>query len=164
MLATSDRVRPCRARCSPRSVGRETRSWPSSCLTVMSRCTRSLSAPRGPLTWTTSGSMATVTEAGTGMGLRPMRLMRSPDVGDDLAADARLAGLVAGHHAVGGGHDRGPHAAEDLGDLRVADVRALAGARHALQAGDGRAAVGLGVLERDPDEVARMVGSGGLEL
>src|SRR3954451_1863567 len=144
MLATSDRVRPCRARCSPRSVGRETRSWPSSCLTVMSRCTRSLSAPRGPLTWTISGSMATVTEAGTGMGLRPMRLMRSPHVGDDLAADARLTGLVTGHHAVGRGDDGGAHAALDLGDLRRAHVGALAGARHAPQAADGAlAAVGV---------------------
>src|SRR4029079_7554938 len=81
-----------------------------------------------------------------------------PDVGDDLAADARVAGLVAGHHAVGGGHDRGPHAAEDLRDLAVTDVAALAGARDALQAGDGRAAIGLGVLERDPDQAAGVVG------
>src|SRR3954451_18007829 len=136
MFATRERVSPCRARCSPRSVGRVTTSRPSSCETVMSRCTRSLSAPRGPLTWTTSGSMATVTEAGTGMGLRPMRLMRSPDVGDDLAADARLAGLVAGHHAVGGGHDGGAHAALHLRELGGGHVVALARARDAPQAAD----------------------------
>src|SRR3954463_10554104 len=137
MFATRERVSPCKARCSPRSVGRVTTSRPSSCETVMSRCTRSLSAPRGPLTCTTSGSIATVTESGTGMGLRPMRLMRSPHVGDDLAADTRLTGLVTGHHAVGRGDDGGAHAALDLGDLRRAHVGALAGARHAPQAADG---------------------------
>src|SRR3954454_6171294 len=152
MFATRERVSPCKARCSPRSVGRVTTSRPSSCETVMSRCTRSLSAPRGPLTWTTSGSIATVTESGTGMGLRPMRLMRSPHVGDDLAADTRLAGLVAGHHAARRGHDGGAHAALDLRDLGGGHVVALAGARDALEPGD-RALAALGVLQVDPDEL-----------
>src|SRR5919201_828811 len=164
MFATSERVSPCRARCSARSVGRVTRSSPFSCLTSMSRGTRSVSSPRGPLTRTSSGSIEIVTPSGSGMGFLPIRDMALPDVGDDLAADARLAGLVAGHHAMGGGHDRGPHAAEHLRDLGVADVVALAGAGDALQAGDGRAAVGLRVLERDPDQAARMVGVGRLEL
>src|SRR4051812_37345249 len=128
----------------------------------MSRCTRSLSAPRGPLTWTTSGSMATVTESGTGMGLRPMRLMRSPDVGDDLAADARLAGLVAGHHAARGGHDGGAHAALDLRDLAGGHVVALARARDALEPGD-RALAALGVLQLDADELGRAARRGRLD-
>src|SRR4051812_47707057 len=106
----------------------------------MSRWTRSLSAPRGPLTWTTSGSMATVTESGTGMGLRPMRLMRSPHVRHDLAADARLAGLVAGHDAARRRHDGGAEAALDLRDLGGGHVEALARARDALQPRDGAAA------------------------
>src|SRR3954451_16899422 len=89
---------------------------------------------------------------------------RLPDVGHDLAADARVAGFVAGHDAVGGGHDRRPHAAEDPRDLRVVHVGALAGARDALQAGDGGAAVTLRVLERDADEAARVVGAGRLDL
>src|SRR4051794_23486624 len=89
---------------------------------------------------------------------------RLPDVGDDLAADARVAGLVAGHDAVGGGHDCRPHAAEDLRDLRVVHVAALARARYALQAGDGGAAIALRVLERDADQVAGTVAAGGLDL
>jgi hypothetical protein len=61
----------------------------------MSRFLRSESAPRGPVTWTTSGSTTTVTPVGTGMGLRPMRDMRLPDLRHDFAADLLLAGVVA---------------------------------------------------------------------
>src|SRR5215208_3433564 len=118
MFAMSVRVSPCRARCSARSVGRVTISVPSSCLTSMARALRSWRLPRGPATRTTSASIVTETESGTGMGFLPMRDMAGlPDLGDDLAADACLAGVVAGHHAVGRGHDRGPHAAEHLRDV-----------------------------------------------
>src|SRR5215204_5407847 len=153
MLATSERVSPCRARCSPRSVGRVTTSVPSSWAIEMSRWTRSLSSPRGPATRTTSGSIETVTVAGTGMGLRPMRDMALPDLGDDLAADARLARVVTGNHAVGRGQDRGAHAAEHLRDVLGVDVGPLAGARHAPDAGDHRRAV-VGVLQADDDPLA----------
>ena len=40
-----------------------------------------------------------------------------PDLRQDLAADARRAGVVAGHHAVRGGDDRGAHPAQHLGDV-----------------------------------------------
>src|SRR5215207_2973419 len=165
MLATSERVSPCRARCSPRSVGRVTLSSSPSCATVMSRGMRSESSPLGPCTRTTPGSIETVTPDGTGMGLRPMRDMAtwSPDLCHDLATDALLARLVAGHDAVGRRHDRGAHAALDLAHALRAGVVALAGSRDAAQAGDGRAAV-LGVLERDPDDLARMVGRGRLDF
>src|SRR6185436_12884635 len=146
MLAISVRVSPCSARCSARSVGRLTSSWPSSWRTSMARALRSKRLPRGPATRTTSASIVTVTESGTGMGLRPMRDMRSPDLGDDLAADARLARVVAGHHAVGRGDDRGAHAAEHLRDVRGVDVGPLARARDAPDPGDHRRAV-LRVLE-----------------
>src|SRR3954470_3607836 len=163
MLATSERVSPCRARCSPRSVGRLTSSSSPSCSTAMSRGMRSVSSPLGPLTRTSSGSIDTVTPAGTGMGFLPMRLMQSPDVGDDLAADARVAGLVAGHHASRRGHDRRPHAAEDLRDLGVVHVGAVAGGRDALEPGDRRAAL-LGGLERHADDLAGTIGGGRLDL
>src|SRR4051812_37641172 len=153
MLAMSERVSPCRARCSPRSVGRLTRSSPSACSTVMSRLLRSSSDPPGPATRTTSGSMVTVTVAGTGMGLRPMRLMRSPDLRDDLAADAALPGLMAGHHAARRRDDRRAHAALDLADPVRRRVVALARARHPAQAADRRAAV-VGVLQAHADELA----------
>src|SRR3954468_4940760 len=123
MLAISERVRPCSARCSPRSVGRVTMSSESCCSTAMSRGLRSSRLPRGPLTRTTSGSIVTVTPVGTGMGCFPIRLIEgSPDVRHDFAADALAPRLVAGHHALGRGKDRRGHAALDLGDLLVPDV------------------------------------------
>src|SRR3954454_1415136 len=157
MLATSERVSPCRARCSPRSVGRVTCSSPSFSSTPMSRFLRSDRSPRGPTTRTISGSTVTVTPSGTGMGLRPILDMRDlPDLRHDLAADARLAGIVAGQDARGRGDDRGAHAALDLADPVGGRVVALAGARDAAQALDGRPAV-LGVLELDADDLAGMV-------
>src|SRR6201991_1141870 len=157
MLATSERYRPCMARCSPRSVGRETVMMFSFCSTVMSRWTRSTSSPFGPLTRTDSGSMATVTPAGTSMGLRPIRLIeRSPNLRHDFAADASAAGLVAGHDALGRRDDGGAHAAEHLGDAGGGDVVALARARGALQPGHDGLAV-LRVLELDADQRARVV-------
>src|SRR3954471_1968639 len=136
MLATSERVSPCRARCSPRSVGRVTVSSSPSWATVMSRGMRSESSPLGPCTRTTSGSIVTVTPDGTAMGLRPIRLMAacSPDLCHDLAADALLARLVAGHDAVGRRDDGGAHATLDLAHAVGARVVALAGARDAAQA------------------------------
>src|SRR3954469_11559389 len=155
MFAISERVRPCRARCSPRSVGRVTTTSPSFFSTTMSRGLRSSSDPRGPLTRTTSGSIETSTPVGSGIGCFPMRLIApgSPDVGDDLAADARAAGLVAGHHAPRRGQDRGAHAAEHLRDLGVVHVGASAGLRDALHAGDDGRAV-LRVLQADAQHLA----------
>src|SRR4051794_32669489 len=160
MLATSERVRPCSARCSPRSVGRVTTSSSPSWATVMSRGTRSDSVPRGPLTWTSSGSIETVTPVGSGMGFLPIRdIGVLPDVRHDLAADARVAGLVAGHDASRRGDDGGAHAAEHLRDLARAGVCAAPGARDALEAGDRRAAVAR-VLQAHADDLARMLGVG----
>src|SRR4051794_9336846 len=123
----------------------------------MSRFLRSSSEPPGPATRTISGSMVTVTVAGTGMGLRPMRDMPLPDLRHDLAADTGLTGLVARHHAAGRRDDRGAHAALDLADAAGGGVVALARARDAAQAGDRRAAV-VGVLQAHADEL------GGLPL
>src|SRR5213083_1783877 len=118
MFAMSDRVSPCRARCSPRSVGRVTTMSLSCCSTAMSRGLRSSRLPRGPLTRTTSGSIETVTPLGTGMGCFPIRdISRSPDVGHYFAADALADRLVAGHDALRRRDDRRAHAALDLGDL-----------------------------------------------
>src|SRR3954469_25611741 len=147
MYAISERVRPWSARWSPRSVGRRTTIGPSSCATSMSRATRCSSSRRVHETCTSSASMNTSTSVGTGMGCFPIRLIdASPHVGDDFAADALALGLVAGHDAARGRHDRGAHAAEDLGDLARVHVGAAAGRRHALEARDHRRAV-LGVLQ-----------------
>src|SRR3954471_3959147 len=146
MFAIKLRVRPCRARCSPRSVGRVTRIWPSSSLTSIARALASESSPLGPFTLTCSAAMLTSTPSGTAMGCFPIRDMGLPDPRHQLATDARAAGIVAAHYAAGGGDDRGAHAAQHLGDLGRADVPAVAGARQAVDARDHRAAV-LGVLE-----------------
>src|SRR5688572_17826056 len=158
MLAISVRVRPCSARCSARSVGRVTSSWPSSCLTSMTRALRSSRLPRGPATRTTSGSIVTETVSGTGIGFLPMRDIGLPDLGDDLAADARLARVVAGHHAARRGQDRGAHAAEHLGDVLRVDVGPLARARDAPDPRDHRRAV-LGVLQPHDDALAGGAGA-----
>src|SRR5215210_7372884 len=147
MFAIRLRVSPCRARCSPRSVGRVTRIWPSSCLTSMSRATRSASWPFGPLTRTSSGSTSISTPSGTSIGCLPMRLIAClPDPRDQLAADPRAVRVVAGHHAAGGGDDRRAHAAEDPGDVLRIHIAAPAGLREALEPGDHGLAV-LRVLQ-----------------
>src|ERR1019366_7296716 len=156
MFATSERVSPCRARCSPRSVGRLTTSCSPSRATSMSLWMRSDSSPLGPFTRTDPGSIATVTPAGTAIGCLPIldiaRSAPSPDLGEDLAADARRARVVAGHHAMRGGHDRRAHAPEHLRDVLGIDVCAPSRTRNATQPRDGRTSV-LGVLQPNLDQL-----------
>src|ERR671931_319696 len=52
MLLISDRVRPCRARIGPSSLGRPTLISPSSWTTSIGRATVCFSSPLGPLTET----------------------------------------------------------------------------------------------------------------
>src|SRR4051812_42665200 len=164
MLNTSERVSPCSARCSPRSVGRLTTISSPSCATVMSRGMRSESSPLGPFTRTRSGSIETVTPDGTGMGSLPMRLIAAPPhLRHDLAADALVAGVVAGHHAGRRGDDRRAHPALDLGDVLGVDVGAPARARHPAHAGDDRLAV-LGVAQDHANVLAGAARLGRLHL
>src|SRR5207248_11271485 len=112
MFATSDRVSPCSARWSGRSVGRVITSRPSSSSTPIAAAIRSDSWPRGPLTDTAPGLISTSTPAGTGTGLRPILLMGSPDVAQHLAADAQLLGPAAGDHAARRRQNRDAHPAQ----------------------------------------------------
>src|SRR6185437_5650070 len=151
MFATRVRVRPWSARCSPRSVGRVTTSSSPCCSTLISRLMRSVSSPFGPLTVTRSGSIAIVTPEGMGMGRLPIRDIAAenglPDLRHDLAADATLARLVAGHNSARGRDDGCAHPALNARNVGVVDIRALARPRNALDPRDDRLAV-VGVLER----------------
>src|SRR6478672_5252042 len=134
MLKISERVRPCSARCSPRSVGRLTSSVESSRSIDRSGDTCCSSSPLGPLTRTRPGSTWTSTPEGMSIGSFPILLIASspdsPDEGDDLAAHALAAGLVGGHDATRGRDDRGAHAAQYLRKLLGRRILAAAGLGH----------------------------------
>src|SRR5262245_12742946 len=149
MFATRERVSPCSARSSPRSVGRETTSCPS-CFSILIRAgTICVSSPSGPLTVTRPGSTATLTPSGISMGCLPIRLIRfSPDEADDLAADASLLSGLARDQPAGGGEDRRAHPPEDARQPLLASVHATAGLRDALEVGDDPFPV-LAELQRD---------------
>src|SRR4051794_4826936 len=155
MFAIRLRVRPCRARCSPRSVGRSTVRVSLSTATFISRFTSWWSSPFGPFTLTAPGSTSTSTPSGISIGFRPILLIEvsSPDVCDDLSAHTALARLVAGHHAAGGGHDRGTHAAEHARDVLLGHVAAPAGSRDPLHPADHGTSV-LRVAKPNLDHLA----------
>src|SRR6185312_6070582 len=141
MFAISVRVSPCSARSSPRSVGRVTVSVPSSCAICIRCGTSCCSEPRGPLTATRPGSIATVTPVGTSMGLLPIRLMGSPDETDDFSADPALLRGSARHETGRRGQDRDAHPAKHARETVLPRVDPAARLRHALQAGDDPLAV-----------------------
>src|SRR3954468_7758292 len=155
MFAMSERVSPCSARSSPRSVGRVTVSVPFSCSTFI-RCGMSReSSPRGPLTITRPGESDTDTPAGSSIGLFPIRLISLPDEANDLAADPALLRGPAGHHAARGGQDRGSHAAEHARHAVLARVDAAARLGDPLQVRD-HALAAAAVLELDHEVVERL--------
>src|SRR5580698_9474 len=87
---------------------------------------------------------------------------RSPDLAEDLTADALFAGGAVGHHASRRGDDGNTEAVADLRDVFGRHVRALARTRHAAHAGDRaardrRAAV---VAELDFDHALLVVFGG----
>src|SRR4051794_26308538 len=156
MFAISDRVRPCSARSSPRSVGRVTTTELSCCSTFIRAGTSWFSSPSGPFTITRPGEIDTDTPGGSSMGCRPIRLTGSPDEADDLAADAALCGGPRRDQAVGRGQDRRAHPSEDPREAVLAGVDAAAGFRDALQIRDHPLAIPA-ELEVDHERVVRAV-------
>src|SRR5687768_9730837 len=164
MLATSERVSPCRARSSPRSVGRATTSSPSRCSIAMRCGTCCESSPSGPFTMTRPGESETDTPAGISIGAFPIRLKFflylsgespsdfSPDKTHDFAADAELLRRAARDQTVGGGHDRRAHPAEDAREAVLAGVDAAAGLGDAAQVSDDALAAPP-VLELDHEGI-----------
>src|SRR5208282_3064111 len=57
-----------------------------------------------------------------------------PDVAEQFTAEVFLLRLLAGHHAIGRGHNRDAHAAKHARNLRGADITAQAGPAHAFEA------------------------------
>src|SRR5437763_9451493 len=142
MLFTSDRVRPCRARCSRSSSGRSTRMVESSWRTVMSGGNARSSWPLGPLTMMRPAPIVTSTPDGSRMGERPTRDISSPHVAEDLAALATLARLAVGHEALVGGQDGDAEAAEHAGQPVGLCVDPQPGLRHPAQTRDRAIAIG----------------------
>src|SRR4051812_27143571 len=150
MLFTSWRMVPLMALASRDSLAGSNDSLPSLLTTLTSAFCVSASWPPAPLTLIWSSLTCTSTPCGTATGIFPMRDISVPSLGhvaEDFAADAACARLAVGHHALRRGHDRDAHPVLHLGDVVAALVDAQAGAAHALDALDHRAA-GV-VLERD---------------
>src|SRR5438046_6532106 len=161
MFAINERVSPCSARSSPRSVGRLTTRLPSSRSVCIRAGTFWLSSPSGPFTCTRPGEIATLTPLGSSIGCFPIRLMQfSPDEADHLAADALLLRGTARDQTVRGGQDRDAHAAEDARQPVLACVDAAARLRHPLQVRD-HALAAAAVLEVDDE---RLVGAAVLDV
>src|SRR3954453_8443468 len=159
MLATSVRVRPCRALESRSSVGRRTTSWPSSCSIAMGSTTVCDSVPFGPFTVTSLPLMLTSTPDGTGIGSLPMRLIAllsfpSPDVGEDFPAYALLLTLLVGAQPCRGRDDRHTQPTQHARQVRRLRVDPEAGLGDPADAGDRPLAV-LAELERDRQGLAR---------
>src|SRR5690242_10851983 len=130
MLASSERVSPCRARTLRWSELRPTVRTLASIFTDRLEGIGWLSLPFGPSARTVEPSTATFTPCGTAIGFLPIRDMASwllPDVGQHFAAQLLLADLAVGHDPVRGREDRDPHAREDRRDLVLGHVHAAAG-------------------------------------
>src|SRR5438309_5056448 len=79
------------------------------------------------------------TPLGIVTGSLPILLIyRSPDICQDLAAEALALGFAAGHEPRGGRDDGDAEAAEHARHLGLPRVDAKAGLGDAAQAGDGR--------------------------
>src|SRR5580765_4878117 len=142
MLFTSERVRPCWARFSRSSSGRSTSSWLSSWRIWITPGMLRSSEPFGPATVIWRSLIVTVTPLGTGIGALPIRDISSPDVTEDLAADALLAGLAVGQQSTARGEHGHAEPAEHAGDLVGLRVDAKPGLAHTAQTGDGALPLG----------------------
>src|ERR1035437_3993268 len=100
MLAIRVRVSPWRERCTALSVGRLTSTTPSPTTTDIAGGTSRSRGPREPATETRAAVATTWPPARSGMGLRPMRDIRSPHEGGDFAAETAALGRLAGHQAL----------------------------------------------------------------
>src|SRR5580693_1858009 len=157
MLARCARTRPCLERFWRESSARETWTLSASALIVIPSGSDFDSSPFGPLTLNRPGFCDRVTPLGSGSIFRPMRDI-SPNLAEELAAQAFFAGGAVGHESLGRRQDRDAQARADLGDRAVANVHPLARPRTAAEPGDGVGArVGPAQLHHDLDGGAAFV-------
>src|SRR6476659_2268189 len=159
MLASRDRVRPCRLRLNPSSSGRSTRAVPSSTTIRMLACMVWVREPRGPFTVTTlSPPTATSTPPGNAMGCFPILLIvpfvpcPSPHVREYFAADAVARRILVRHHAVGRADDGDPEPPHHTGQVPTSAVDPPARFRHPPKTGDG-ALLARPILQTDPKQL-----------
>src|SRR2546426_1376626 len=138
MFAMSVRVSPCSARFCLLSSARVTVIFPSSRAIEMFSWNVRASWPFGPFTVMVCPSSFTSTPLGTATGMRPIRLIRSPHVREDLATEAFALRLTTGHHAGGGRDDHHAQPAEDARHLRLARVHPKARLADAANPRNGR--------------------------
>src|SRR5256885_4563489 len=94
--------------------------------------------PFGPFTVTVRPSSCTSTPPGTTTGMRPIRLIRSPYVREDLATQAFALRLTTGHDPGRGRDDRHAHSAEYARYLGLARVYPKAWLADAANSRHGR--------------------------
>src|SRR5512132_848920 len=161
MLASRDRVRPCRLLLKPSSSGRSTRAVPSSTTIRMLACMVWVRDPRGPFTVTTlSPPTATSTPPGNAMGCFPILLIvplvprsrPSPHVREYFAADAVARRVLVRHHATGRADDGDPEPPHHPGQVATSPVDPPARFRHTPKTGDG-ALLARPVLQTDPEQL-----------
>src|SRR5262245_57777404 len=152
---TRERESPWSARSRGVSPTRESLIAPPSTLAVTPPSGGREGSPLGPLTLTTAPSAVAVTPCGMATGILPMRDMgASPDLAEDLAADAGGARLAVREHAPARRDDGDAEPVEHLGDRGDAAVLAAAGPRDAADPGDDGVAVRV-VLQVDPQQRPR---------
>src|SRR4029079_8983079 len=116
-------------------------TWSPSFSTATLGSTGRAIVPSGPFTWMFCASTLNSTPLGSATGFLAIRDISASSGHDaeNLAADAGVARLAVGHHAVRGREDRDPEAVHDPRDVVPALVDAQPRARHALELLDHRA-------------------------
>src|SRR5487761_346944 len=148
-LATSARANPCRARCD--SFCRVAIKWPSFWSNSIRPGTGTCILPLGPWASIASSVIWTFTPDGSGIGFLPIRDMALPNLAQEFAAHAFLAGGLSGHDSARRGKNRNAHAANDGANAGLANVAAAAGARNALQIRE-HAALVAGVAKKNAQD------------
>src|SRR5436190_12566337 len=163
MPFTSERLRPWSDLSTASSPERARTIFPPSTLAVTPPSRVRESSPFGPLTVSVAPETVAVTPVGSGTGIFPIRDMTSPDLAEDLAADALHARLAVGEDAVARREHGDAEAVEHLRELAHAAVRAAAGLAHAADRRDDGVAVDV-VLQVDAQARAAVGALGGADV